>query len=43
MVTLPPFMVIEVAQKIGPTTLTKVVRRHASQRDHNHDRAGSGT
>lgn len=36
-------MVIEIAQKIGPATLTKVVRRHASQGDNKHERAGSGT
>lgn len=43
MLPLPPFVVIEVAQKICPSTLTKVVRRHANPSDNKHDRAGSHT
>ena len=36
-------MVIEIAQKIGPTTLTEVVRHHTNDSDNKHDRAGSRT
>ena len=38
---LPPFVVIEIAQKIGPATLTEVVRRHARHSNHKRDRAGN--
>jgi len=40
---LPPFMVIEIAQKVGPMLLTEVVGGHANHSDSKHDRADSHT